>query len=217
MKFLGRGVLVTTTALLWTALGFAQSNEVQYDPYGNRVSQTADRDPSGSNVFQTVDPEFMKQAAQDSMAKIHLAYLALQNAQNEQVKAYARQILSAYSKAQSGLFDMANQQFVVLPNTLDANTVTTFDALSQLRGAAFDKAYMKAMLNEDEMATSRYKQQAKKGDDWASHTLPTLESNFKEAQRVALEVGVGSKATSQQQRAPTPSAGAPASTVSQKP
>lgn len=215
MKFLGRSLLVMTTALLWTALGVAQSNGGQYDQYGNNVSPTADRDPNGSNLFQTVDPQFMREAAEDSMAKIHLAYLALQNAQNEQVKAYARQILSAYSKAQSGLFDMANQQFVVLPNTLDAKNLTTFDALSQLRGAEFDKAYMKAMLNGDEMTTSMYKQQAKKGDGWASRTLPTLENNLKEAQRVALEVGVGSKAKSQDQR--TPSAGTPTSTASQKP
>jgi len=215
MKLLGQGLLVTTTALLWAALGIAQSNGVQYDQYGNKVSQAADSDPSGGNVFQTADPQFMKEAAQDSMAKINLAYLALQNAQNEQVKAYARQILSAYSKAQSGLFYMANQQFVVLPNTLDAKNSTTFEALSQLRGAAFDQAYMKAMLSEDEMATSRYKQQAKKGDEWASHTLPTLESNLKEAQKVAREVGVGSKATSKEQR--TPTAGAPTNTVSQKP
>ena len=35
MKFLGRSLLVMTTALLWTALGVAQSNGGQYDQYGN--------------------------------------------------------------------------------------------------------------------------------------------------------------------------------------
>jgi len=213
MKFLGRVLLVTTTALLLTALGFAQSNGGQYDQYGNNVSPTPDGEPYGSSVFPTGDPQFMKQAAQDSMAKIHLAYLALQNAQNEQVKAYARQILSAYSKAQSGLFYMANQQFVVLPDTLDQGNASTFDALSQLHGAAFDKAYMETMLKADQAAASRYKQEAKKGDAWASHTLPTLESNLKEAQKVATVVGVPSTATSQ----PKHPTSEPVSPVSQKP
>ena len=215
MKFLGRSLLVTTTTLLLTALGFAQSNGAEYDQYGNSASQTADHDQYGSNTFQTADPQFMKQAAQDSMAKIHLAYLALQNAQNEQVKAYARQILSAYSKAQSGLFYIANQQFVVLPNTLDAKNSSTFEALSQLQGAAFDKAYMETMLKTDQSAASRYKQEAAKGDTWASHTLPTLESNLKAAQKVAVAVGVPSTATSPEQR--STSASQPISTVSQKP
>ena len=38
----------------------------------------------------------MRAATQDAMAKIHLAYLALQNAQNEQVKSFALQILTDY-------------------------------------------------------------------------------------------------------------------------
>lgn len=215
MKSLRRSLLVAMTVLLLTALGFAQSNGAEYDQYGNNVSKTPDHDQYGGNDFQTADPQFMKEAAQDSMAKIHLAYLALQNAQNEQVKSYARQILSAYSKAQSGLFNIANQQFVVLPNTLDAKNASTFEALSELHGAAFDKAYMETMLKADQTAASRYKQQATKGDAWASHTLPTLESNLKTAQKVALAIGVDSKVASQEQH--TTGASKPISTASQKP
>jgi predicted outer membrane protein len=81
MKFLGRGLLVATTALLLTALGFAQSSEVQRDQYS-------------WGGFGTADPQFLREAAQDGAAKMQLAYLALQNAQNEQVKSFAVQMLS---------------------------------------------------------------------------------------------------------------------------
>ena len=215
MKFLKRGLLVAMTALLLTALGFAQGNAAEYDKYGNPVYQPADHDKYGTGGYQTTNPQFMKEAAQDSMAKIHLAYLALQNAQNEQVKEFARQILADYSKQQAGLFDMANQQFVVLPNTLDAKNQDTFGALSQLRGAEFDKAYMKAMLASDQATASRYKAEAAKGDGWAKHSLPTLESNMKDAQKVALAVGVPSAPTSAGPGAP--SSNKPTATVSQKP
>jgi putative membrane protein len=164
--------------------------------------------------FKRADPQFMKEAAQDAMAKIHLAYLALQNAQNEQVKSFALQILTDYSKAQSGLFKIASQQAVVLSNTLTPKNLDTFEALSQLQGAAFDKAYMKAMLNDDQTATSRFTREATKGDGWASHTLPTLESNLKEAQKVAVAVGVH-PTVSQEQR--TPGASKPTHTVPQQP
>jgi putative membrane protein len=280
MNFLRQGLLLATTALLLSALGFAQSGVTepdQYgtnvfrtaggdqrgtdvfqttggdqrgtdvfqtaggDQYGNGVFQAADRDQYGndiyhtanrdqhaidvfqktgsdqygSNVFQTSGPQFMREATQDAMAKINIARLALQNAQNEQVRAFAQQILSDYGKTQRDLFNIAYQQIVLLPDTLDPKHLDTFESLSQLHGAAFDQAYMKAMLNENRAATSRFKQEAAKGDNWASQTLPTLESNLNEAQKVALAVGVHSTVTSEEQR--IPSAGKDVNPVSQKP
>jgi putative membrane protein len=209
MNFLRRSLLIATAPLLLGALGFAQSS--QYD--GVDVFQKGDQ-YDDVDVFQRADPQFMKEAAQDAMAKIHLAYLALQNAQNEQVKSFALQILTDYSKAQSGLFKIASQQAVVLSNTLTPKNLDTFEALSQLQGAAFDKAYMKAMLNDDQTATSRFTQEATKGDGWASHTLPTLESNLKEAQKVAVAVGVHPTVGEEQR---TPNASRPTHTVPQQP
>ena len=215
MNFLGRGLLVITTAVLLTAPGFAQSYEAEPNQRGVDVFQTAGRDKYGSNVFQTADPQFMKEATQDAMAKINLARVALQNAQNEQVKVFAQQILSDYGDAQRDLFNIAYQQVVLLPNTFDPKNLDTFETLSQMHGATFDKAYMKAMLNADQTAASRFKQEATKGDDWAGRTLPTLESNLKEAQKVALVVGVHSTVTNEEQR--TPGASKAINTVSQEP
>ena len=157
----------------------------------------------------------MKEATQDGMAKIHLAYLALQNAQNERVKLFAQQILTDYGKAQEGLIYIANQQFVMLPDTLDPKQLDTYERLSELQGAEFDKAYMEAMLKGDKTAASRFKKEATKGDQWASHMLPTLESNLTEAQKVALAVGVHSTVTSEEQRIPDSSK--PVNAVSEKP
>ncbi len=223
MNFVGRILLTATAVLLLGAPGFAQSNVAEPDQSYTAdrsqqaidVFQTAGRDQYGSQVFQTSDPRFMHEAAQDAMTKINFARLALQNAQNEQVRSFAEQILRDYGKAQRDLFNIAYQQIVRLPDTLDPQQLDTFNTLSQLHGAAFDQAYMKAMLNDDQTATSRFKQEATKGDHWASHTLPTLESNLKEAQKVARVVGVHSTATNDEQR--TPSAGKAVNTVSQEP
>ncbi len=220
MNLAERGLLIVTAVLLLGALGFAQSNAAESytsDPNqrGVDVFQTAGRDQYGSPAFATSDPRFMQEATQDAMTKINFARLALQNAQNEQVKSFAEQILRDYGKAQRDLFNIAYQQIVQLPDTLDPQQLDTFNELSQLHGAAFDQAYMKAMLNDDQTATSRFKQEATNGDHWASHTLPTLERNLKEAQKVALAVGVHSTATNDEQR--TPGASKTVNTVSQKP
>ena len=193
MKSLGRSLLVVTAVLLLTALGFAQSSGAEFHANGNGGSQSADL-------------QFMKEAAQDGMSKIFLAYLALQNAQNEKVKEYAQQVLSDYSKTNGALTDIATQQFVELPQSVDPKQQATFEALSQLHGAAFDKAYMEAMLNSRQTDLSRFKQEAAKGNnqsmiDWARQSLPTIEDNFKEAQKVAPAVGVHATLTSEEQRA----------------
>jgi putative membrane protein len=181
MKFLRRGLFVATVALCLTALAFAQ-----------------DEDP------------FMSQAAQDGMAKIQWAYLALQNSQNEQVKLYAQQILSDYANSQNDLIFIANQHAVILPQELAPKDRDTFEALSQLQGAAFDKAYMKAMLTGRQAELSKFKQDAAKAGtpgiaEWANQTLPALQNDLKEAKKIAPAVGVHLPATSEAQ--PTRGAG----------
>lgn len=223
MNLFGRSLLIATAALLLGPLSFAQSSGADPSQYsttdrndrGIDVFQTTSSNQYGSAVFKTIDPGFMEEATQDAMAKINFARLALQNAQNEQVKAFARQILSDYGKAQRDLFNIAYREVVRLPDTLDPQQLETLNTLSQLHGAEFDKAYMKAMLNDNQTAASRFKQEATKGNDWATHTLPTLESNLKEAQKVAREVGVHAAATNDEHRTASP--GKDVNTVSQEP
>ncbi|HUI84686.1 MAG TPA: DUF4142 domain-containing protein [Candidatus Binatia bacterium] len=182
MKFLGRSLVVATAGLLLIPLAFAQ---------------------------RTADQQFMSEAAQDGMLKIQLAYLALQNAQNPQVKSFAQQTLSDYANSQNDLIFVANQEFVLLPGELDARNRDTVEALSQLHGAAFDKAYIKAMLTDHQ---TRFKQEAAKVGsraitDWANKTLPTFQSELKEAQKVAPVVGIQSTPAGKQQ--PVRSGGQP--------
>jgi putative membrane protein len=175
-----RGVLLLAAALLFSSFGLAQN----------------DSSLSGGNGgVQTGDVAFMKKAAQDGMAKFQLAYLALQNAKSEEVKAYARQVLADYYKSQGALIDLANQQFIALPTEPDAKDKATFEGLSQLQGDAFDKAYMKTTLNGHRTDLAQYKREAKSGNNsaiisWADQYLPALETQSKQAQKLAISVGL---------------------------
>ena len=146
----------------------------------------------------------MSEAAQDGMAKIQWAYLALQNSQNEQIKLFAQQVLSDYAQSQSDLIFIANQHQVLLPRNLNSQDRDTVEALSQLKGAAFDKAYMKAMLNGRQADLSRFKQKAAEAStagvmNWANKTLPALQNTLKEAQKIAPVVGVQPAAKNEEQ------------------
>lgn len=183
MGALRRGLLLATAALLLSGIGFAQND------------YSAEFNANGNGGVQTADQQFMSRAAQEGVARFQLAYLALQNAHSEQVKSFARQVLADYYKSQAALIDIANQQFIALPMEADPKSQATFESLSQLQGEDFDKAYMQAMLNGHKTDLAQFKHEAKSGNnqaiiDWANQNLPALQSQFKEAEKVAPTVGV---------------------------
>ena len=86
-----------------------------------------------------------------------------------------------------------HQQAVLLPRAPPDRD--TFEALSQLQGADFDKAYMKAMLKDRQAQLSKFQQEAAKSStpgiaDWAKQTLPALQDDLKASQKIAPAVGV---------------------------
>jgi predicted outer membrane protein len=92
------------------------------------------------------DRNFMMRAAQGGMAEVKLGQLATQNAENQAVKDFGQKMVDDHSKANDELKGLADQKTVTLPTDLDAKDQATYDRLSKLNGAAFDKAYMKDML-----------------------------------------------------------------------
>lgn len=182
MGALRRGLLPMTAALLLSGTGFAQSSSAEF--YAN-----------GNGGVQTTDREFMSKAAQEGMARFQLAYAALQNAHSEEVKAFARQVLADYYKSQAALIDIATQQFIALPTEPDAKAKATLESLLQLHGEAFDKAYMQTMLHGQRTDLAQFKHEATSGNNqaimnWANQNLAALQSQYKEAEKVAPKVGV---------------------------
>lgn len=171
----GRSLLITAVALLLSAAGFAQSS-AEFNARGNGGSLSGDQ-------------RFINEVAQDGMAKIAIAKLALQNAKSDDVRKYAEQVLADYGNANATLYDIATQQFIQLPNTLNDKQLDSFDALSKLQGADFDKAYMQMVMKGQEKDLSRLKQEAAKGNNqtlinWAREMVPTVEDNGKAAKKI---------------------------------
>jgi putative membrane protein len=71
----------------------------------------------------------------------------------------------------------------------------TYDRLSKLSGADFDKAYMTDMLKDHEKDVAMFEKEANSGKDadvkaWATSTLPTLRDHLQLARDTAPKVGV---------------------------
>ncbi len=142
----------------------------------------------------TADRKFMDKAAQGGMAEVELGQLAQQNGQSAEVKAFGKRMVDDHSKANDQLKQLAAEKGVALPTGLDAKDQALKDKLSKLQGAAFDKAYMKDMVADHKQDVAEFKKESSAAHDpqlkqWASQTLPTLESHLQEAEKIAPTTG----------------------------
>jgi putative membrane protein len=85
---------------------------------------------------------------------------------------------------------LAGQKGVNLPSAPPAAAKATYDRLSKLSGADFDRAYTADMVKDHQKAVMLFSQESKTGHDadaksWAAKTLPTLEHHLARAKELA--------------------------------
>ncbi len=187
MKAISNGLLGLALSMLLAGFMFAQNNP----PSSANTKSTA------TGGVATKDHNFMMKAAQGGMAEVQLGQLAEQNGQSQEVKDFGKRMVTDHSKANDELKQVAAQEGVSLPTTLDAKDKATMQRLQDLHGAAFDKAYMKDMVMDHEKDIAEFKHEASTGNNqavknWASQTVPTLESHLQQAEKVAPTVGAKS-------------------------
>lgn len=184
------GLLSLGASVLLAGAMFAQTNP---SPSTNTKS-------TATGGVATKDHNFMMKAAQGGMAEVELGQLAQQNGQSQEVKDFGKRMVDDHSKAGDELKQLASQEGVALPTGLNAKDKATKERLSKLQGAAFDKAYMRDMVMDHKKDIAEFKHEASAGNDqavkdWASKTLPTLESHLEQAEKVAPTVGAQTSAS----------------------
>ncbi|MBV9772750.1 MAG: DUF4142 domain-containing protein [Gemmatimonadetes bacterium] len=95
-------------------------------------------------------------SASDS-AEINPSQLAMQKAQNAQVRAFAQQMVKDHGMLEDSLHAMAQQQNMTpatspLSSQVQTAAQATMQSLQGASGAAFDRAYMDAMVQSHQMA-----------------------------------------------------------------
>lgn len=189
------------TAALAAAPAFAQSSQTQPNQpasgqYGNKQNDTK---PAAKETAATADHHFVMDTAMDGMAEVELGKLAEQKAESSDVKQFAQRMVDDHSKANDELKSLASSKNITLPTAIDAKHKATHDRLEKLSGAAFDRAYMQAMLSGHQDAVKAFRQESTSGKDadikaFAAKTLPTLEDHLKEAQSANKAVATSGSA-----------------------
>lgn len=139
------------------------------------------------------DAAFVAKIGEVGMAEVELGTLALQKTQRDDVKTFAQRMVDDHSKAGDELKAIATGKNITWPTALDTEHKALKDRLSKLSAAAFDQAYMQAMVDGHRKVAGEFRTEIQSGADtevkaWASKTLPTVEAHFKHAESVGRSV-----------------------------
>ena len=135
------------------------------------------------------DQKFAEKAAQGGKAEVELGQLAVQKASDEKVKQFGQKMVDDHSKANQQLQQIAEQEHITLPTSMDSEAQQEQQRLSKLSGAEFDKAYMRYQLKDHQKDVAEFQKEATAGKDpgiknFAQSTLPTLQEHLKLAEQI---------------------------------
>ena len=181
------------------------------NPTGTRdADQSANRELGTSSPMARAnnagnDHAFVEKMAQAGIAEVKLGQLAAERASNAQVKQFGRRMASDHQKANNELKQIASKMAVQLPTETDAKHQDLYDRLSKLKGAEFDREYMKAMVEGHQEVAQELERHSDNNtrsvgtsgnasppeasvNAWASKTLPDVRQHLEQAKQIEAKV-----------------------------
>jgi putative membrane protein len=132
---------------------------------------------------------FIKKAIEGNLAEVAVGQLAQQKGGSDDVKNFGRQLETDHSAANQKAMSVASSLSVTPPTEPDKQQKATYQKLSKLSGAAFDREFIKDMVADHKKDVAAYEREAKQQNDpaasYAGETLPTLQSHLQTAQSLA--------------------------------
>jgi putative membrane protein len=150
-------------------------------------------DQGSNEMLKSADMAFAMTAAQAGVAEIQMAKLAAEKANNADVKAFGRHMVTDHTKANENLKSVAEKKRMTLPTDMNAHQHATYRKLEKLSGSAFDRAYTKDMVKDHQQDAKEFQKEVKKGKDedikgFASRTLPVLREHLEKIRSIESEL-----------------------------
>ncbi len=138
------------------------------------------------------DQSFITKAAGGGLGEVQLGELAQQKASSPDVKQFGQRMVQDHTQANEKLKAVLSSQGVTPPAKMDPESQRAYDRLSKLSGPAFDKAYIKDMVDDHQKDVKLFQDEATKGKDpavkqFAQQTLPTLQEHLQMAQKIEAQ------------------------------
>jgi putative membrane protein len=107
------------------------------------------------------DTKFLEKADQGNVDEIELAQLALQKSNNDDVKNFAQRMIHDHTMLMDNMKPFANEAGIQPPSHPSAAAVAEKAKLEALSGESFDKAYIKAMVEDHRKDLAEFRAEAK--------------------------------------------------------
>jgi putative membrane protein len=139
------------------------------------------------------DSDFVRKAASGGMLEVGLGQLAAEKAGNAAVRQFGERMARDHTRANRQLMAALTAEGVRPPQVMLDKDIETFNHLAKLRGAEFDRAYMKHMVEDHKQDVAAFEKEAKDGKDakvkaFAEKALPTLKEHLQLAQKTYDQV-----------------------------
>lgn len=133
--------------------------------------------------------EFATQAASNGMLEVEAGKLAQEKGQDQQVKDYGQMMVTDHTKANDQLKQLAQQNNLMLPDSMSQAHMDKMQELRDKTGADFDKSYMELMVSSHEDAVSLFEDASNNLENaemknFASTTLPKLRQHLDRANQI---------------------------------
>jgi putative membrane protein len=144
------------------------------------------------------DGKFIQEATSGGMLEVKLGQMAGERAESSEVKAFAARMVADHTKTNNELRALAQKNGIKLPQSLNAKHQATLDKLKDLRGAAFDRAYMTHMVKDHEEDVTEFTKESKNAEReqvraLATKALPVLQEHLRMAREIASKLENSSK------------------------
>jgi putative membrane protein len=135
--------------------------------------------------------DFLTEAMQGNLAEQQIGKLAQDKGQSDGVKSFGQMLATDHGDANKRAREVASKVGVTPPTGPNKEQAAVYDKLSKLSGPAFDREFAKEMVEDHEKDIQKYQRAARnKNDpvgDYASQTLPTLETHLQTAKSLSSE------------------------------
>jgi putative membrane protein len=154
------------------------------------VAQEPVMKPDSAAATPAAAVAFVQKAAEGGAAEVAIAKLALQKAENAEVKAFAERLEKDHAAANDELKALATRRNITLPA---AKNGPVYFKLEKLSGAAFDRAFVAAMVTDHQKDVKAFEKEAASGADadikaFAAKTLPTLKEHLQQVQTLSQAI-----------------------------
>jgi putative membrane protein len=136
------------------------------------------------------DRQFLQQAADDGVAEVSFAQLALKQAKSQQVRQLAQQLLDDHMQANRELVTLANLKQDAQPANQPSSANDMQQQLQRLQGDDFDRAFVADMVQSHQHAVELFAKAARNSTDpdirqFAQTKLPILQHHLAMARELA--------------------------------